>query len=112
MNKSTESCHCHPPEEEQHSDCDCDREPEHHHHDPEPRKIHLTLTDGKELECAVLDIFDIDEKSYIALLPHGSETALLYGFSESHGEPRLNKIEDDEEYQAASRVFTERQQGE
>lgn len=111
MNKDTDSCHCHTPEDEQSSGCDCDQEHGHHHH-PEPRKIYLTLTDGKELECDVLDIFEVGEKSYIALLLKDSETALLYEFFEADQEPRLNNIESDEEYQAASKVFMERQQGE
>ena len=38
-----------------------------HEEDMEMEVITLTLDDDSELECAVLGIFDVDEKNYIAL---------------------------------------------
>ena len=97
--------------------CNCDHEDHEHEHDhdhehdhQEPRKIYLTLTDGKKLECDVLDIFVVDDQSYIAILPSDSETAMLYGFTEDDQGPQLRNIEDDEEYKNASKAFMERQE--
>jgi len=66
--------------------------------------------DDSKLECDVLDIFEIREESYIALLPLQSETAMLYGFTEDDRGPQLRNIETDEEYEAVSKVFRERQE--
>ena len=90
--------------------CNCNHDHEHTHNHEEPRKIYLTLTDGKKLECDVLDLFEVHKKSYIALLPSESETALLYGFSEDEEGPQLRNIEEDEEYNEASKAFMKRQE--
>lgn len=82
--------------------------------DDEPTVI-LTLEDGSEMECAVLTIFEVEEKEYIALFPlDGKDDAdiLLYGYknlgvNEETGEEDLDLlyIEDDEEYEKVSDVF-------
>lgn len=74
----------------------------------EPTVI-LNLEDGRELECAVLTIFEVEEKEYMALFPlDGEDDAdiLLYGYKEA-GEDGLELIyiEDDEEYERVSDVF-------
>lgn len=74
----------------------------------EPTVI-LTLEDGNELECAVLTIFEVEDKEYMALFPlDGEDDAdiLLYGYKEvGEDDLELIYIEDDEEYEKVSDVF-------
>lgn len=75
--------------------------------------VTLTLDDDSEMECAVLTTFEADGKSYIALLPiEGIEAeegeVFLYRFIENaDGDPELENIESDEEYEAAAEAFDE-----
>lgn len=73
--------------------------------------VTLTLDDGSELECIVLTIFPAGGKDYIALLPmEGAEAdeVYLYRYSEdAEGNPDLQNIEDDEEYEIVSDAFDE-----
>ena len=75
--------------------------------------VTLTLENNEELECAVLNIFEAEEKEYIALLPtEGIEaeegTVYLYRYEEDEqGNPNLTNIESDEEYEIASDAFDE-----
>ncbi len=75
--------------------------------------VTLTLDDGSQLECVVLTIFDAGEREYIALLPVESEDTeegevYLYRYSEdAEGNPNLENIEDDEEYEIVSDAFDE-----
>mgnify|MGYP003236026338 CR=1 FL=1 len=67
------------------------------------------------LECAVLTIYEAAGRQYIALLPldeNGEESeesdVYIYRFSETEdGEPNLENIEDDDEYDAAADKFDE-----
>jgi len=77
----------------------------HHGNDEDSKKIYLTLEDDSQLECDVLDIFEIKQNKYIAVLPVGTETALLYGFTENNEDISLSNIETDAEYAIASEVF-------
>ena len=77
--------------------------------------VTLTLEYNEELECAVLNIFEADEKEYIALLPldeNGDNTdgqIYLYRFIDNgeEEEPGLENIEEDEEFDRVSAVFNE-----
>lgn len=77
--------------------------------------VTLTLENNKELECAVLNIFEADEKEYIALLPldeNGDNTdgqIYLYRFIDNgeEEEPGLENIEEDEEFDRVSAIFNE-----
>ena len=77
--------------------------------------VTLTLENNEELECAVLNIFEADEKEYIALLPldeNGDNTdgqIYLYRFSDNgeEEEPGLENIEEDEEFDRVSAIFNE-----
>ena len=77
--------------------------------------VTLTLENNEELECAVLNIFEADEKEYIALLPldeNGDNTdgqIYLYRFIDNgeEEEPVLENIEEDEEFDRVSAVFNE-----
>jgi len=75
--------------------------------------VTLTLDDGTEMECLVLSIFEAGKRDYIALLPvEGIESedseVYLYRYSEDeNGEPTLDNIESDEEYDIVSDAFDE-----
>ena len=77
--------------------------------------VTLTLENNEELKCAVLNIFEADEKEYIALLPldeNGDNTdgqIYLYRFIDNgeEEEPGLENIEEDEEFDRVSAVFNE-----
>lgn len=75
--------------------------------------VTLTLENDEDVECAVLTTYTAAGKEYIALLPldeNGeSETGdvYLYRYSEVDGEPTLENIEDDEEYEIAADGFDE-----
>lgn len=84
--------------------CGCGEDHE-HEHEHEPQYIYLDLADGRELECEVVGTFMIGEKEYIALLPKGEEDVYLYNYEEEDQEPKITRIEDDDEYEAASKEF-------
>jgi len=71
----------------------------------EEMTVTLTLDDGTDLECVVLTIFEAADKEYIALLPlDGNEAedgeVYLYRYSEdAEGNPDIQNIESDEEYE-------------
>ena len=75
--------------------------------------VTLTLDNGDILECAILTIFNAGENQYIALLPLNengeNETGevYLYRFKEVDGNPTLENIEDDDEYEIAADAFDE-----
>ena len=79
----------------------------------EEMTVTLTLDDGSELECVVLTIFEAGTRDYIALLPmEGAEAeegeVYLYRYSESEdGQPNLENIEDDDEYEIVADAFDE-----
>lgn len=79
----------------------------------EEMTVTLTLDDGKELECVVLTIFPAGDKEYIALLPIDDEEAeegevYLYRYTEDEdGQPNLENIEDDDEYEIVADAFDE-----
>lgn len=80
---------------------------------PEEATVTLTLDDDTEVECAIVSIFPVGEKEYIALLPlEGNEAeegeVFIYRYSESaDGEPTLENIEDDDEYEVVADAFDE-----
>ena len=77
--------------------------------------VTLKLENNEELECAVLNIFEAEEKEYIALLPldeNGDNTdgqIYLYRFIDNgeEEEPGLENIEEDEEFDRVSAIFNE-----
>jgi hypothetical protein len=92
--------------EHNHSDsCGCGHD---HIHD----SITLSLDDGTDLQCIVLDIFTVDDKDYIALQPMEGEeddNVFLYRFiqEDEDDEPQLLSIEDDKEFEAVADAFEE-----
>lgn len=79
----------------------------------EEMTVTLTPDDGTELECVVLTIFEAGEKEYIALLPLDGREAedgevYLYRYVEDiNGNPDLENIDSDEEYEIVADAFDE-----
>lgn len=80
--------------------------------DAEHHTITLTMEDDSEVECAILTIYPVDDKEYIALLPldengqNEDGEVFLYAFSRTEdGDPMLDNIEDDDEYDKAAQAF-------
>ena len=68
------------------------------------------MEDDTEVECAILTVFPVDAKEYIALLPldeNGqNESGEVYAFARTEsGDPMLSNIESDEEYAKAAVAF-------
>ena len=78
-------------------------------------KLLLSLDDGTEVTCIVLSIYAIGDQEYIALLPESQEEeteeemdVYIYRFAEDEeGNPLLDNIEDDAEYEKAVEAFNE-----
>lgn len=75
--------------------------------------VTLTLDDDTEVECAIVAIYPAGDKEYIALLPLGGdeetegEVFIYRYFEDENGEPQLENIESDEEYEIAADAFDE-----
>ena len=75
--------------------------------------VTLTLDDDTEVECIVITIFEAAGKDYIALLPIEEENedegdVYLYRYSEdAEGNPILENIESDDEYEVVADRFDE-----
>ena len=75
--------------------------------------VTLDLDDGSQVECEILTIFDVNKQDYIALLPlsdndEESEEVFIYRyFEDEEGNPTLENIEDDDEYEAVADRFDE-----
>ena len=71
--------------------------------------VTITLEDDSEIECEVLTIFEVEEQDYIALLPDNGEEdgeIFIYRYFEyEDGEPGLDNIETQEEFDMVSEVF-------
>lgn len=75
--------------------------------------VTLTLDNNEVVECAILTIYEVSDREYIALLPlnedgeNDSGDVYLYRYEEEDGEPALDNIDDDEEYEIAADAFDE-----
>ena len=75
--------------------------------------VTLTLDDDTEVECIVITIFEAAGKDYIALLPIEDENedegeVYLYRYSEdAEGNPILENIESDDDYEVVADRFDE-----
>ena len=88
-----ENCDCNNDEFDDNCECDCGCG------DHEEEIMTITLEDGTEVDCAIIAIFPVEEKDYIALLPlDGNEEegeVFLYEFKENEdGIELLNTIQD------------------
>lgn len=75
--------------------------------------VTLSLDDGSEVECRAVTVFQAGGRDYIALLPlEGPEkdtgNVWIYRYREtSGGDPELENIEDDAEFELALDAFDE-----
>lgn len=77
--------------------------------------VTLDLDDGTEVECEILTIFTVGEQDYIALLPlddkgepnEDGEVFIYRYFEDEEGNPSLDNIQDDDEYEAVADRFDE-----
>ena len=73
----------------------------------------LTLDNDEVLECAILTIYEAGGNQYIALLPldengeNQDGEVYIYRYREENGNPSLENIEDDDEYEIAADAFDE-----
>ena len=87
-----------------HENCNCQNE---------EVTVTLTLDNDEELECVVLTIYEAGGHEYIALLPIDEDSendegdVFIYRYAEVDGEPTLDDIEDDDEYEVAADAFDE-----
>ncbi|MBI9011018.1 MAG: DUF1292 domain-containing protein [Clostridiales bacterium] len=87
-------------------DCGCGHD---HDHEHEHDTVSLTLDDGSELECPIIDVFEVEKQQYIALLHPVDEMALLYRFFDNEdGTIEVTAIESDEEFEKVSEFVNER----
>ena len=83
----------------------------------EEMTVELELDDGTTVVCAVVTIFEADERDYIALLPldengeNEDGEVWFYRYSENpedpNEEPELDFIDSDDEYEAVADAFDE-----
>ncbi len=77
--------------------------------DEEEMTVTLTLDDDSEVECAVVAIFPVNGKEYIALYPLDDSSngdVFLYRYTKSGDEEmELDNIEDDEEFEAVADAY-------
>lgn len=99
MSEHNHDCNC------GHEDCGCN---------DETLTVTLTLDNDEVVECAVLTIYEAGENQYIALLPLDEDgeseegEVFIYRYEEDeNGEPTLDNIEDDDEYEIAADAFDE-----
>jgi uncharacterized protein YrzB (UPF0473 family) len=77
----------------------------------EEMTVTLDLDDGTQVECVVLTIFEAGGRDYIALLPMDSaeeedgEVYLYRYVEDENGEPSLDNIMDDAEYDVVAEAF-------
>ena len=83
--------------------------------DADDIRVTLNMDDGSDVECRILTIFEVDGQDYIALLPldedgndnEEGEVFIYRYFEDENGEPSLDNITSDEEYEAVSDRFDE-----
>ena len=75
--------------------------------------VTLYLDNDETIECQILCILDVNEQQYSALLQtdeEGGEESPVYIYrytQDADGEPGLESIEDDEEYEAVCDAYDE-----
>ena len=86
-----------------HDDCGCGCGCEHDHGN---QYLTLLLEDDSEMRCQILGTFENDGHSYIALLHPTEETVFIFRCIINENQTiDIEEIEDDGEYEAASKLF-------
>ena len=83
--------------------------------DDSDMRVTLSMDDGSSVECEILTIFEVKEQDYIALLPvdendepnEDGEVYIYRYYENAEGNPSLENIEDDDEYEAVADKFDE-----
>lgn len=78
-------------------------------------RVTLNLDGNRDVECKILTIFEAGKQDYIALLPldeNGNENAegevyIYRYFEDKEGNPSLENIESDDEYEIVADRFDE-----
>lgn len=85
-----------------HEGCGCG-----HSHHEEEQLMTLLLDNDEEIKCSVIDIFEVEGKDYIALLPVGEDELLLFQYEQNEESFNLKSIETEEEFEKVQKVFFE-----
>lgn len=85
-----------------HEGCGCG-----HSHHEEEQLMTLLLDNDEEIKCSVIDIFEVEGKDYIALLPVGEDELLLFQYEQNEESFDLKSIETEEEFEKVQKVFFE-----
>ena len=83
--------------------------------DPDDFRVALELDDGTTEECAILTILEVDEQDYIVLVPldendepiEEGEVYIYRYFEDEEGNPSLENIDNDDEFERVSECFDE-----
>ena len=76
-------------------------------HDHGQKFVTLVMEDNSELQCPVIDIFELSGKSYIALFHPVEEAVLLLRlFEHEDGTIDIGEITDDDEFELVSKTFS------
>ncbi|PAB59749.1 DUF1292 domain-containing protein [Anaeromicrobium sediminis] len=68
--------------------------------------IYIEDKDGDDLPCEILAQFEMEGKSYVALLPQGQEEEVyLFGYKETGDRAELSEIKSNDEYESVSEAF-------
>ena len=73
--------------------------------------VTLELEDGTEVETQVITIFEVEEQDYIVLIPEDQveeeegEVYIYRYFEDEDGEPGLDNIETQKEFDMVSEIF-------
>lgn len=73
--------------------------------------VTLELEDDTQVETQVITIFEVDEQDYVVLVPvdqlesEEGEVYIYRYFEDEDGEPGLDNIETDEEFEMVSQIF-------
>ncbi|WBW50732.1 DUF1292 domain-containing protein [Peptoniphilus equinus] len=97
--------------EHQHN-CGCNHDHEHEHEETyEYDVISIPMEDGGELDCVVIDTFEVDGGNYIALVAEDEVEdgdILLFKYEELEDEEiELVEIESEEEFDRVAEVFNQ-----
>ena len=81
-------------------------------YDDDQATVTIKLDDGSEIECVVLTIFEAgnDGQEYVAVMPEGEDDdteVFFYRYYEENGEPKIDNIVSDDEFEIVSEAFDE-----
>ena len=83
--------------------------------DPNDYRVTLDLDDGTTVECAIMTILEVDGQDYIVLVPldendepiEEGEVYIYRYFEDEEGNPSLENIDNDDEFERVSECFDE-----